>query len=103
MSIDGYVADERGRFDWRRAARRCTPLVDELSRPVGTCLLGRRMYDALLGCTHDDVETHRHGRAGRTAGGATVRPSTPWERARLRWGRGETCYCATSVTDPPVR
>ena len=44
-SLDGYVADEHGKFDWGEPDEEVHSLVNELERPVGTYLLGRRMYD----------------------------------------------------------
>ncbi len=48
MSIDGYVADERGNFDWAAPDDEVHRFVNDLARPVGTYLLGRRMYETLL-------------------------------------------------------
>jgi len=48
MSLDGYVADERGNFDWAAPDDEVHRFVNDLERPVGTYLLGRRMYDTLL-------------------------------------------------------
>ena len=47
-SLDGYVADEHGKFDWGEPDEEVHSLVNELERPVGTYLLGRRMYEVLL-------------------------------------------------------
>jgi dihydrofolate reductase len=46
-SLDGYVADESGRFDWSAPDEEVHAFVNELERSVGTYLLGRRMYDVL--------------------------------------------------------
>jgi dihydrofolate reductase len=46
-SLDGYVADEDGNFDWAAPDDEVHALVNELTRPVGTFLLGRRMYETL--------------------------------------------------------
>src|SRR5260221_7607592 len=48
MSIDGYVADERGNLDWSAPDDEVNRFVNDLARPVGTYLLGRRMYETLL-------------------------------------------------------
>lgn len=48
MSLDGYVADQGGRFDWAEPDEEVHAVVNDLSRPVGTFLLGRRMYDVLV-------------------------------------------------------
>jgi dihydrofolate reductase len=47
-SLDGYVADEHGKFDWGEPDEEVHSLVNELERPVGTYLLGRRMYEVLV-------------------------------------------------------
>jgi dihydrofolate reductase len=52
MSIDGYVADERGNFDWAAPDDEVHSFVNELARPVETYLLGRRMYETLLYWEH---------------------------------------------------
>jgi dihydrofolate reductase len=46
-SLDGYVADEEGRWDWSMPDEAVHAFVNDLSRPIGTWLLGRRMYDVL--------------------------------------------------------
>src|SRR4051812_42522211 len=47
MSLDGYVADRGGAFDWAAPDEEVHTLVNDLLRPAGTHLYGRRMYDAL--------------------------------------------------------
>jgi dihydrofolate reductase len=46
-SLDGYVADADGGFEWAAPDEEVHAFVNELQRPVGTQLLGRRMYDVL--------------------------------------------------------
>ena len=46
-SLDGYVADEQGKFDWAEPDEEVHGFVNELLRPVGTFVLGRRMYEVL--------------------------------------------------------
>jgi dihydrofolate reductase len=48
MSLDGYVADRRGNFDWAAPDEEVHRFVNDLERPAGTYLLGRRMYETLL-------------------------------------------------------
>ena len=48
MSLDGYVADERGNFDWAAPDEEVHRFVNDLERPVGTYLLGRRMYETMM-------------------------------------------------------
>jgi dihydrofolate reductase len=47
-SLDGYVADEDGNFDWAAPDEEVHAFVNELERPVGTCLYGRRMYETMV-------------------------------------------------------
>jgi dihydrofolate reductase len=46
-SLDGYVADEHGSFDWAAPDEEVHAFVNELERPIGTYLYGRRMYDVM--------------------------------------------------------
>jgi dihydrofolate reductase len=47
-SLDGYIEDEEGAFGWAEPDEEVHSFVNELVRPVGTFLLGRRMYDVLV-------------------------------------------------------
>jgi dihydrofolate reductase len=47
-SIDGYVADEDGNFDWAFPDEEVHAAANELERPVGTHLYGRRMYETMV-------------------------------------------------------
>lgn len=47
-SLDGYVADEAGTFEWAAPSEEVHAAVNDLSRSVGTYLLGRRMFEVLL-------------------------------------------------------
>jgi dihydrofolate reductase len=47
-SLDGYVADEYGRFDWAEPDEEVHAFINDLERPVGTHLYGRRMYEVLV-------------------------------------------------------
>jgi dihydrofolate reductase len=47
-SLDGYVADVDGNFDWAAPDAEVHAFVNDLERPNGTYLYGRRMYDVMV-------------------------------------------------------
>ncbi len=47
-SLDGYVADEDGIFDWAAPDEELHRVVNDLERPIGTYLYGRRMYTVMV-------------------------------------------------------
>ena len=47
MSLDGYIADEHGDFSWAAPDEEVHTFINELERPVGTYLYGRRMYEVM--------------------------------------------------------
>ena len=47
-SLDGYMADEDGNFGWAEPDEEVHAFVNDLARPVGTFLYGRRMYDVMV-------------------------------------------------------
>ena len=54
-SLDGYVEDQEGKFDWAAPGEELHAFVNDLERPVGTYLYGRRMYETMV--YWDTVET----------------------------------------------
>jgi dihydrofolate reductase len=46
-SLDGYAADADGKFGWAEPDEEVHAFVNDLERPVGTYLYGRRMYETL--------------------------------------------------------
>jgi dihydrofolate reductase len=47
-SLDGYVEDESGQFGWAAPDEEVHAFVNELERPIGTYLYGRRMYETMV-------------------------------------------------------
>ena len=44
VSLDGYIEDEQGSFDWTDPDDELFAFITDLVRPVGTFLYGRRLY-----------------------------------------------------------
>jgi dihydrofolate reductase len=47
-SLDGYTTDEEGNFDWAAPDQEVHTFVNDLERPIGTYLYGRRMYETMV-------------------------------------------------------
>ncbi|HEU4320319.1 MAG TPA: dihydrofolate reductase family protein [Acidimicrobiia bacterium] len=46
-SLDGYIADESGNFDWAEPSDDAHTFFNDFQRSVGTVLNGRRMYETM--------------------------------------------------------
>jgi dihydrofolate reductase len=55
MSLDGYTADEDGKFDWAVPDEEVHAFVNDLERPIGTYLYGRRMYELMVAWEHPET------------------------------------------------
>jgi dihydrofolate reductase len=53
MSLDGYIEDKDGNFDWAVPSEEVHAFVNDLERQLGTYLYGRRMYEVMAGWEHD--------------------------------------------------
>ncbi|WP_433270809.1 dihydrofolate reductase family protein [Micromonospora vinacea] len=47
VSLDGYIEDEHGRFDWTPPDDEWLAFITDLVRPMGTYLYGRRLYESM--------------------------------------------------------
>ena len=53
-SLDGFIEDEGGNFDWAAPDDEVLGFVNDLERPIGTYLYGRRMYETMAGWETDE-------------------------------------------------
>ena len=47
-SLDGFIEDEQGKFEWAAPDEELHAFVNDQERPVGTYLYGRRMYETMV-------------------------------------------------------
>ena len=58
-SLDGYVEDSSGTFEWAAPDEEVHAFVNDLERPIGTYLYGRKMYETML--FWETVDPHGDG------------------------------------------
>jgi dihydrofolate reductase len=58
-SLDGYVADEKGNFDWAMPTEEVHAFVNDSLRNVGTILMGSKLYQTMK--VWDDIPTEGTG------------------------------------------
>jgi dihydrofolate reductase len=88
-SLDGYIADEEGDFSWAEPDEEVHRFVNDLERPVGTYLYGRRMYDVMA--FWETVHTH------------TDRPAFEREFAEIWQAADKVVYSKTLETVSSAR
>ena len=64
-SLDGYIEDESGTFDWAAPDDEVHAFINELERPIGTYLYGRRMYETMV--AWESVDSHPYAEIWRAA------------------------------------
>lgn len=58
-SLDGYIEDQDGNFDWAEPDEEVHAFINDLERPIGTYLYGRSMYETMLGWETDPTLAER--------------------------------------------
>jgi dihydrofolate reductase len=53
MSLDGYIEDRDGKFDWAMPDEEVHKFINDLERTASTHLYGRRMYETMIGWETD--------------------------------------------------
>ena len=106
MSLDGYIADADGGYDWIRPdvddrldTARQIPF-DEFLADVDLVVMGRRCYDEGAAADYPDKEvlvatSHPPGRPRSTFGSRAV---TWWTSYAARWSRAEPRSCSAAVS-----
>ncbi|KRE31008.1 dihydrofolate reductase family protein [Agromyces sp. Soil535] len=87
-SLDGYIADEHGDFSWGVPDAAEHTFVNDLERPVGTYLYGRRMYDVM--------------RFWETADGMPDLPEAERDYAAI-WQAADKVVYSSTLADTPTR
>jgi dihydrofolate reductase len=54
-SLDGFIQDADGNFDWAAPGEELHGFINDLERSVGTYLYGRRMYETMVVWESDDI------------------------------------------------
>ncbi len=83
-SLDGYIADRDGRFDWAVPDEAVHAAANDLMRSVGTHLYGRRLYEVMLAWETLDV---------------TEEPAVMADFAQM-WRSGEKVVYSTTLEAP---
>lgn len=84
-SLDGFVADERGNFDWAEPDEEVHAFVNDRERAIGTYLYGRRMYEVM--------------QAWETEPAVIAHPTTSADFAEI-WQAADKIVYSTSLARP---
>jgi len=88
-SLDGYFEDEEGRFDWAAPDDEVHAFVNDLERPIGTYLYGRRMYETMV--------------FWETASAEADEPAVFWDYAAIWRAADKIVYSRTLLTPSSAR
>ena len=100
-SLDGYVADASGSWDWSFPDEEVHTFVNELERPIGTHLLGRKLYEVLQVLGDDGRPSAGHARLRDAL--ARLREDRVLAHARRRSRARGRASSASSTPRPSAR
>lgn len=92
-SLDGFVADDNGNFDWARPSEEVHAFVDDQLRNVGTILMGSRLYETMK--VWDDIPAEG-------TGGAMDGPSQAMNDYAKIWHAAKKIIYSTSLADVAI-
>ncbi|HEX7633526.1 MAG TPA: dihydrofolate reductase family protein [Candidatus Saccharimonadales bacterium] len=92
-SLDGYAADENGKFDWARPTEEVHSFVNDQLRNVGTILMGRNLYETMK--VWDDIPTEG-------IGGAMDGPSPAMNDYSKIWQGANKIVYSTSLSEVDI-
>jgi dihydrofolate reductase len=92
-SLDGYVADKNGDFEWAMPSEEVHAFVNDIVRNVGTSLLGRNMYETMK--IWDEIPTE--GTSGPMDG-----PSEAMNDYAKIWRSGKKIIYSTTLSDVTI-
>ena len=92
-SLDGFVADKNGNFEWAMPSEEVHAFVNDIVRNVGTSLLGRNMYEIMK--VWDTIPTE--GTSGPMDG-----PSEAMNDYAKIWRAAKKIVYSTSLSDVTI-
>ena len=92
-SLDGYVADKNGNFDWAMPSEEVHTFFNDIVRNVGTTLLGRNMYETMK--VWDTIPTEG-------TGGPMDGPSEAMNEYARIWGSAKKIVFSTSLSETEI-
>lgn len=92
-SLDGYVADDNGNFDWAKPTEEVHAFVNDQLRNVGTILMGRKLYETMK--VWDDIPT-------KGTGGAMDGPSAAMNDYASIWRGANKIIYSTTLSDVAI-